>query len=129
MGAIDFELVEIGRYKNASEAYSQAVEEAEYDEDHNSYNGTISTTDGFRILNTHHRYGTKAFHKWGEKILDDLDKRDCVCYEIKGTALKKMKERRGYKGMRNIKAYYFFGWAVPWVVIFIFFTLLAWVIT
>ena len=24
---------------------------------------------------------------------------------------------------------YFFGWAVPWVVMFIFFTLLAWIIT
>ena len=29
----------------------------------------------------------------------------------KPVTLKKIKERRGYKGMRNIKAYYFFGWA------------------
>ena len=111
MGAITFDLTEVGRYKNASEAYSEAVEEALYDMGHDSYNGTISTTDGFRKLNTHHRYGSKAWNKWVEKLLDELDKRDCVCYEIKGTALKKIKERRGYKGKRNVKAYYFFGWA------------------
>tara|TARA_R110002153_G_scaffold38297_9_gene111337 strand:+ start:5381 stop:5722 length:342 start_codon:yes stop_codon:yes gene_type:complete len=111
MGACTFETTEIGRYKNANEAYSEAVEEAFYEEGHDSYNGTISTTDGFRELDTHHRYGSKAWNIWVEKLLDQLDKRDCVCYEIKGTALKKMKERRGYKGKRNVKAYYFFGWA------------------
>ena len=43
MGACDFTAV--GRGSNASKAYQSAVEEAEYEDGHDPYNGTISTTN------------------------------------------------------------------------------------
>ena len=111
MGACTFGVLKVGRYKDSREAYNEAVEEAEWDDGHDSYNGTISTTHGFRTITCYHRFGRKSFDKWVENTLDKLDKRECVCYKLTGTALKKAKERQGYKGKRNIKAYYFFGWA------------------
>ena len=111
MGACTFGVLKVGRYKNASEAYVDAVEEAQWEDGHDGYNGTISTTHGFRMVKTKHRFNNKSFDKWEEEMLENLDKRDCVCYELTNTALKTAKERRGYKGKKNIKAYYFFGWA------------------
>jgi len=40
-----------------------------------------------------------------------MDKRDCRFIELEGTALKKVKEKHGYKGKKGIKAFYFYGWA------------------
>ena len=45
MGAVDFTTYALG--KTMSQAYSNAVEDAEYDSGHDAYNGTISTTEGF----------------------------------------------------------------------------------
>jgi len=111
MGATTFGNLTVGRYKNASEAYSSLVEEAEYEYGHDPYNGTISTTDGFRTLNDNPRYGTKSFSKWEDKMINNMDKYDCICVEITGAVLKRMKESRGYKGKKGIKAFYFIGWA------------------
>ena len=112
MGAWDRLYIEIGRYKNASEAYDDLVSEALYESGHDSYNGTISTTSGFIMRDDNPRYGTKAFDKWENKMLDVAKKwEDCVCIEITGAVLKRMKENRGYKGKKGIRAYYFFGWA------------------
>ena len=44
-------------------------------------------------------------------MLDKMEKGDCVAVEVKGSILKKLKERWGFKGKRGIKAFYFFGWA------------------
>ena len=46
MGAQTFEILSVGRFKTASEAYSHECAEAEYFSGHDPYNGTISTTDG-----------------------------------------------------------------------------------
>lgn len=45
MGAHDFHTEAIA--ETAGEAYRNAVADALYEEGHNSYNGTISTTSGF----------------------------------------------------------------------------------
>ena len=112
MGATIFGNLAVGRYKNASEAYSNLVEDALYDSGHDSYNGTISTTNGFKMRDDNPRYGTKAFTKWEDKMLDVAEKfGNCVCVEITGAVLKKIKENRGYKGKKGIKAFYFYGWA------------------
>jgi len=111
MGACDFSRLQLGKFKTAREAYREAVEDAEYEDGHDSYNGTISTTDGFYTRTDNPRYGTAAFDKWEEKKLSSLDKRDCVCVEITGAVLKRMKERRGMKGKKGIRAFYFFGMA------------------
>ena len=112
MGATNFGNLAVGRYKNASQAYNDLVENAIYDYGHDPYNGTISTTNGFRMHNDNPRYGTKAFGKWKNKMLDVAEKwGDCICIEIKGAILKRIKENRGYKGKKGIKAFYFVGWA------------------
>tara|TARA_R110000850_G_scaffold12595_1_gene42179 strand:- start:387 stop:728 length:342 start_codon:yes stop_codon:yes gene_type:complete len=111
MGATNFDNLAVGRYKNASDAYNDLVEEAEYECGHDPYNGTISTTNGFKTSNDNPRYGTKSFDKWEEKMIDDMDKYECICVEITGAVLKRLKERHGYKGNKGIKAFYFLGWA------------------
>ena len=77
MGATTFGNLSIGKFKSAGESYSQEVKEAEYEYGHDCYNGTISTTDGFCLKSGNPRYGTKAFYKWEEKIIDNMDKCDC----------------------------------------------------
>jgi len=112
MGATDFRNLAVGRYKNASEAYNSLVEDALHDSGHDTYNGTISTTSGFIMRDDNPRYGTKAFDKWEDKMLDVAQKwEDCVCVEITGAVLKRIKENRGHKGKKGIKAFYFIGWA------------------
>ena len=111
MGATTFGDLTVGRYKNASEAYNSLVEEAEYDYGHDPYNGTISTTDGFRMRDDNPRYGTKSFDEWENKMFNNMNKYDCICVEITGAVLKRIKENNGYKGKKGIKAFYFIGWA------------------
>ena len=48
MGGCDFTTVSFG--KDAGDAYANAVREAEYERGHDPYNGTISTTGGFTML-------------------------------------------------------------------------------
>ena len=79
MGATTFGNLAVGKYKNASEAYSDLVEDALYDSGHDIYNGTISTTSGFIMSDDNPRYGTKAFDKWENKMLDVAQTwEDCV---------------------------------------------------
>ena len=111
MGATTFEILSVGRFKSVRDAYSLECEEAEYECGHDPYNGTISTTDGCTRATGFPRYGTRKFDGWMGKQLDNMDKRECRFVELEGTALKKIKERYGYKGKRNIKAFYFYGWA------------------
>ena len=53
MGAFDRTDFALGRYKSAREAYNKLVEEAEYEYGHDGYNGTISTSDGFKMITEH----------------------------------------------------------------------------
>ena len=56
MGATDFGNLAVGRYKTASEAYNSLVEDALHDSGHDSYNGTISTTQGFTMAGVINHY-------------------------------------------------------------------------
>jgi len=95
---------------NSQEAFNLAVEEEEhYNGWMDGYSGDIQTVDGFSTSNNNPRYGTKAFDTWMEKQLGVLSKRDCVCVEITGAGLKKLKERRGKKGKKGYQAFFFFG--------------------
>ena len=67
MGAINFSQMEVA--KTPREAYNRAVKEAQYEEGHNGYNATISTTDRYYFFNEHPRWGTKKFDNWENKIL------------------------------------------------------------
>jgi hypothetical protein len=50
MGATDF--ITIGSGDSAEVAYREAKRQAQYESGHDSYNGTISTTNGFFMLST-----------------------------------------------------------------------------
>ncbi|MCS5623720.1 MAG: hypothetical protein NZ735_07170, partial [Candidatus Marinimicrobia bacterium] len=74
MGACDFSLIQIGKYKTVREAYKDAVQDALYEDGHDPYNGTISTTDTLShpYYGEVPRFNTKAFKGWEEKNLDRL---------------------------------------------------------
>jgi hypothetical protein len=104
---------------NQSDAYNSLHEDALHEYGHDSYNGTISTTNRYRDLTSEApRYGTKAFEKFEDKVLENnqygIEKwGNCACIEIsKNTALfKKMKARSRFKGKKGVRYFYFFGWA------------------
>ena len=110
MGAHDLSVIMVGRYRDSNQAYAAAVSEAQYDYGHDGYNGTISTSTGFRLLNSP-RYGTKKFWKFYDDKLTGTKWGAWNCVEIKGKIFKKLKEENGYKGKKGIKAYYFWGLA------------------
>ena len=70
MGAFDRTDFALGRYKNARQAYDKLVEEAEYEYGNDGYNGTISTSGGFKMITEHPRYGTKKFWKFVDNTMD-----------------------------------------------------------
>mgnify|MGYP003146508580 FL=1 len=111
MGAHESNVIKVGRYKSAETAYKSAVEDAHWEHGHSGYNGTISTSSGFRMITNHPRYGTKKFWKFYEDKLYDTKFAKWNCIEITGSMLKRIKEEEGYKGKRNIKAFYFWGLA------------------
>jgi hypothetical protein len=114
MGATNFGNITVGRFKSASQAYDDLVDDALYEYGHGSYNGTISTTidGGFIMEEDFPRYQSKAFDKWEDKTMKKAEKwGPCICIELTGAALKRIKENHGYKGKKGIKAFYFFGWA------------------
>lgn len=116
MGACNFSDLKLIK-GNARDAYNELCEDARYENGHQQgYSGDIQTTSGFRDLTSlAPRYGTKAFNKWEDDCLSDdryVEKRgNAGCIEIKGAALKRLKERRGLKGRKGYRAFYFFGWA------------------
>ena len=111
MGAHECGNLSVGRHKNAKEAYKELVNNAKYWRGHDAYNGTISTSDGFNMINKHPRFGTKTWDKFENDTLENTKWVEWNCIELKGAILKKIKEKHGYKGKRNIKAFYFWGLA------------------
>lgn len=110
MGACDFGTSVIGKFENVNEAYNQACDDAIHYHGNDPYNGTISTTRGFRFIKDCPKYGTKAFQKWKDKEMEKIEKYEpCVAIEIKGKIFNEMKKSRRLNGKKNIRAFYFFG--------------------
>jgi hypothetical protein len=111
MGACTFGNVVVTK-GNSSKAYNEICDEMkDYNGHQEGYSGDIQTTDGFYTARETPRYGTKAFNKWEDEQLDKLNKRECLCVEIKSPSeLKRLKGDR-WKGKRGVRAFYFFGWA------------------
>jgi len=111
MGACDFSNLVVTK-GSAKDAYKEANEEMrDYNGHQEGYSGDIQTTHGFRMAFGNPKYGTKAFDKWEDEMLYKLDKRDCLCVEIKSPSqLKRLKGSR-WKGKKGVRAFYFFGMA------------------
>ena len=110
MGACDFENLVVIK-GTANEAFAHARIEMNDENGHqDGCSGDIQTVHGFKMAWDCPKYNTKAFNKWVEEKTNELEKRDCLCVEIDSPSeLKKLKDNRGLKGKKGIKAYYFFG--------------------
>ncbi len=106
MGGTTFSNFYIGTAKPREafdELYSQA--RSEYGSD--PYNGTISTTDLVKIEELPPRVSPE---KYLEKYMDEVEKRECWCVELKRSYLQKVKKQvPTLKGKKGIRAYIFFG--------------------
>ena len=117
MGASNFSQVVVGKYKTADEAYRAAVAEARSQYGNDGYNGTISTTSGFKDVSKEApiRQMSKAFDDFTRKLLDDkrFEKFGyCACIELHSSALEDAKKQaRVEAGARGVKAFVFIGWA------------------
>jgi len=76
MGASWFEMTAYG--KTLSDAYTNAVAEAEVESGNDSYNGTISTTHTIDDLTDQFRRSKKSFDEYVKMQQDKLHKRDCA---------------------------------------------------
>jgi len=76
MGASWFEMTAYG--KTLSDAYTNAVAEAEVESGNDSYNGTISTTHTSDDLTDQFRRSKKSFDEYVKMQQDKLHKRDCA---------------------------------------------------
>lgn len=77
MGASSFIDSAIG--ETASQAYNAAVEQAQFEFGHNTYNGTISTTGGYKMVPMEEG---ETLEEWEHRVLDMPDIRkweDCAC--------------------------------------------------
>lgn len=114
MGSQDFFIKKKGQYKNAQEAFIEAVEDAQYEHGHGGYSGTIAEKSSFRMVEVPNRtdpykFASECAENSEDKFWDDKWG-DAGCVEVKGTWLQKERGER-YKGKRNFKVFYFFGWA------------------
>lgn len=97
-------------YKAMRQAYVEACDDAAYMYGHDAYNGEINNTHLPKLITPKYRYGSKAFERWFDELVEDLDKRDCVAIEVPRTHILKHNPR--LKGKRNIKGFVF-GYCAP----------------
>ena len=71
------------RGTSLSEAYKNAIEDAEHEYGHDSYNGTISTTDGVLDRTKEFKASGKSLSEYIDSQVERLNKRDCaaICIE------------------------------------------------
>jgi hypothetical protein len=91
MGASWFEIRAIGN--SAREAYSSAVEDAEQEHGHDSYNGTISTTHTIDDLTANFKRSGKTLAEYIDMQMDKMNKRDCAAICIQEPIVNKNKTK------------------------------------
>ena len=71
------------RGKSLSDAYRNAVQDAEDEYGHDSYNGTISTTSGIIDRTREFKASGKSLSEYIDSQVERLNKRDCaaICIE------------------------------------------------
>jgi len=114
MGAAEFFVTKRGIYKDAKEAFREAVDNAQYDAGHGGYTGTIAEKGSFQMVEVPKgkvpiEFAYDCMENSEGKFWDDKWG-SAGCVEVKGVKLKEMRGER-FKGKRNFHVYYFFGWA------------------
>lgn len=81
MGASWFQIN--ARGTSLKDAYTNAIAMAEYEDGHDSYNGSISTTVGCLDLTEQFKRSGKSLAEYTDMQMDKLHKRDCaaICLE------------------------------------------------
>lgn len=101
MGGIDFYVSSWG--KDAKDAYTKAIEEAEYEHGNDPYNGTISTTDGFTDVTNEFLNSGLDVRTFMDRKLQRCEKRRCyaICLQkpvINNNKIKSVVENVPTKG-------------------------------
>ena len=106
MGACDFELIKIGHYKSAQDAFYEATREALFEHGR-------STTELTKVICAADlpRPGTKAWKKYIKDTQSAIPQWECYALEIRrGKYFDALKESvYGKKRKRNLKAYLLLG--------------------
>lgn len=81
MGATDFRLTSRG--VSVRRAFDTAVEAAEYEDGHDSYNGTLSTTEYYGDLTDKFKKSGKSMNAFIDEFLENCPKYHCysICIE------------------------------------------------
>lgn len=111
MGGHTFQQAVGGKKMTANEAYQTLVEQAELNYGCDTYNGTISTTRGFVMVDK----GKQRLDTAVRRILEDESSEiqkwgPAGCIELSGSQLRRWKRQHGLERTRA-RAYLFFGWA------------------
>ena len=109
MGAVQYENIGIAK-GGIHQCYRQACESArDYNGHQEGYSGDVQTSSGYVDKTIFApRYGTKKFWNWVEKVRTEKYE-PAIAVEIKGKNAAEIKARNGYKGLRGIKVFMFFG--------------------
>jgi hypothetical protein len=111
MGANTFEQTILIR-GDVHKALTQAREEAREENGHrDGYSGDIQTCDDVTILHCDiPNHGTKAHGNWVDERIENLDKWQAEVYEVTSpAAVKRLKNRYGFKGKRNVRVFCIHG--------------------
>lgn len=119
MGATNFHTIQVVKdHCTMSEAYSSAVSDALYQHGHDAYNGTISTTQGYKdCTRMAPVYGTPEWDKWeNDVVLEDqipgVEKwGKAAGVELKGKSLENYLKERNMSARPGSKVFVFIGWA------------------
>ena len=109
MGAVDFQTSTI-RAMSMGEAYREAVREAEYENGHDPYNGTISTTTGCKDVTIMFNKSGKSLREFVEANIDNIGKWNCwgICLKEPDHTFKQkvVVENEVQKGTRKWETFY-----------------------
>ncbi len=114
MGAESFMTIQLST-GTSDDAYQLAVTSAITEYGINPYNGTISTTDGYQIIDEPRpKYGSKDFFRWVYDTIDNKCEKwgKAGCIELTPAELKHARSEyrwRHLKGKHNVGGWYFFG--------------------
>lgn len=111
MGSHTFQVTVGGKKMTPNEGYRELVEAAQHNHGHDAYNGSISTTSGFVMVDK----GKKRLETVVRGVLDDEGSHirkwgPAGCIELSGEQLKRWKRQHGLERTRA-RAFLFFGWA------------------